>query len=91
MQGYIHQLESFGCADGPGSRFIIFFSGCPLRCKYCHNRDTWNTQSNNLYSVQDILSKVLKYKKSTHYLFLGTQKNFHFQKKYSSLQKQYFI
>ncbi len=58
----IHSFDTFGAVDGPGIRFIVFFQGCALRCKYCHNRDTWNTQSNNLYSVQDILSKVLKYK-----------------------------
>ena len=39
MKGYIHQLESFGCADGPGSRFIIFFIGCPFRCKYFNNTE----------------------------------------------------
>ena len=52
MQGYVHQLESFGCADGPGSRFIIFLNGCPLRCKYCHNPDTWNMTSGKLYTVE---------------------------------------
>lgn len=58
MQGYIHQLESFGCADGPGSRFIIFFSGCPLRCKYCHNPDTWKMTDGKLYSVDELLNEA---------------------------------
>ena len=58
MQGYVHQLESFGCADGPGSRFIIFLSGCPLRCKYCHNPDTWNMTSGKLYTVEELLTEA---------------------------------
>jgi len=58
MQGYIHQLESFGCADGPGSRFIIFFAGCGLRCKYCHNPDTWKMTDGKLYTVQELLTEA---------------------------------
>ena len=59
MQGYIHQLESFGCADGPGSRFIIFFSGCPMRCKFCHNPDTWNMQKGKLYTSEELIKEAL--------------------------------
>ncbi len=59
MEGYIHQLESFGCADGPGSRFIIFFAGCPLRCKYCHNPDTWNMQKGKLYTSDELIENVM--------------------------------
>ena len=58
MQGYVHQLESFGCADGPGSRFIIFLSGCPLRCLYCHNPDTWNMKDGKLYTVEELLKEA---------------------------------
>lgn len=59
MQGYIHQLESFGSVDGPGVRFIIFFSGCPLRCKYCHNPDTWDMTKGKLYNADELLNEAL--------------------------------
>ena len=59
MQGYIHQLESFGSVDGPGVRFIIFFSGCPLRCKYCHNPDTWDMTKGKLYTADELLNEAL--------------------------------
>lgn len=62
MQGYIHQLESFGCADGPGSRFIIFFSGCPLRCLYCHNPDTWKMTDGKLYTVEELVTEAMSCK-----------------------------
>ena len=59
MKGYIHQLESFGCADGPGSRFIIFFSGCPLRCLFCHNPDTWDMNRGKLYDTDELIKEAL--------------------------------
>ena len=62
MQGYIHQLESFGSVDGPGVRFIIFFSGCPLRCKYCHNPDTWDMAKGKLYTADELLNEALSCK-----------------------------
>ncbi len=58
----IHSFETFGTVDGPGIRFVFFVQGCGLRCKYCHNRDTWDKNSGKLMSLEDILNKVNRYK-----------------------------
>ena len=60
--GRIHSIESFGTVDGPGIRFVIFMQGCMLKCKYCHNRDTWDTCGGTLTSVDELLDKIERYK-----------------------------
>lgn len=62
MFGNIHSIETFGTVDGPGIRYVIFFQGCPLRCKYCHNPDTWQVQAANSRSVDDILKDFESYR-----------------------------
>lgn len=62
MKGYIHSLESFGSVDGPGIRYVIFFSGCPMRCAYCHNPDTWSMTAGTLTDVDELVKKALRYR-----------------------------
>lgn len=59
--GRIHSIESFGTVDGPGIRFVIFMQGCSLKCKYCHNRDTWDTCKGSLTSVDELITKIERY------------------------------
>ena len=55
--GNIHSIETCGTVDGPGIRFVVFTQGCPLRCQYCHNPDTWSVANNQRMSVAEILEK----------------------------------
>lgn len=69
IKGRVHSIETFGTVDGPGIRFIVFMQGCPLRCKYCHNRDTWDAKGGKEYTTDELISEVLKY--SSYMKFSG--------------------
>lgn len=62
MIGHIHSTESFGAADGPGVRFIVFMQGCHMRCRYCHNPDTWKMGGGDEVTADEILKRALRFK-----------------------------
>ena len=62
QEGYIHSIETLGTRDGPGIRFVVFMQGCPLRCKYCHNPDTWRLQEGKKLSIDELMEKIEKCK-----------------------------
>ncbi len=62
VKGRIHSFESFGTVDGPGVRFVVFLKGCPLRCLYCHNPDTWDFSGGTEMTVSEVLDRYEKVK-----------------------------
>ncbi len=62
MKGNINSIETMGAVDGPGLRIVFFLQGCPLRCIFCHNPETWNEKENILMTPSEVLEKIIRYK-----------------------------
>ena len=60
MTGIIHSIETFGTVDGPGLRFVVFLEGCPMRCLYCHNPDTWVPGAGEVHSASALIARMMR-------------------------------
>lgn len=60
MEGRVHSLQSLGTVDGPGLRYVVFLQGCPLRCVYCHNPDTWDPAGGAVMGTEELVEKILR-------------------------------
>ncbi|MEV6715414.1 pyruvate formate-lyase-activating protein [Lentzea sp. NPDC051208] len=61
--GSVHSWDIATAVDGPGTRFVLFVSGCPLRCLYCHNPDTWHMRDGQRMTVDEVMAEVEKYRR----------------------------
>lgn len=62
ITGRVHSVESFGALDGPGIRYVLFLQGCPLRCQFCHNPDTWDAKGGKLTTAREAVEDILRYR-----------------------------
>lgn len=60
LQGRISAFQTLGTLEGPGIRFVVFFQGCPLRCAYCHNPETWDIRGGSVYTVEEVLARSMR-------------------------------
>lgn len=62
LVGHVHSLETFGLVDGPGVRTVVFLQGCRMRCRYCHNPETWSMSGGEEWSAKDLFNRVYRYR-----------------------------